>query len=299
MNLRRMIGFALFSIVTTSNGDQALAGLMVRYSADAGGIPSPDTIVEQPNGIIDFNGGDGSTQPSFDPNNPTVQSVSFIVGARHGAVRAASLAVLSGGESYSAGASVTGSASFEDTLTVNAPGMTGQNGSMQVSMVLDGVLSESIPANETSLDYARATVNFSLWATSSLGSPTTGVSYGQIDAYDGFSVQNELYDLSIPFVFGEAFTIGAFLNTSSTVQMPNFPGSTSAISAFAQTALWQGIASVEDSTGTEVLDYAVSAESLTDYRGPITIPEPGTLALAPFCLFGVLHVRRTMRPALR
>lgn len=295
----RTLGFLLCGIVVTANADQVLGGLMVRYRADAGGIPSPDTIVEQPNGIIDFNGGDGSTQPSFDPENPTVQSASFIVGARHGAVRAAALAVLSGGQSYAAGASASGAASFDDMLTVNAPGMAGQNGSMQVSMVLDGVLSESLPGNETSADHAIANVEFSLYASTSRGNPTAGIAYGQSDAYDGFSVNYEVYALDIPFVYGEPFTIGAELSTGASVQMPNFPGSTSAVSAFAQTASWQGIASVQDSTGAEVLDFTVSAESLTDYRGPITVPEPGTLAMALFWTCGALHYRRRRPRATR
>ena len=277
MRIYRSIQVILFATIIVV-ASSSRADVAVRFAANAGGIPTPDTTLEQATGWIDLNGGDGSTKPSFDPDNPTVQSASFIVGARHGAVRAASLAVITGGQSFATGVSVSGSAWFDDMLTIDAPGLTGQTGMTQMTMILDGLISEAVPGNEQASS-ADALVDFEFSASSSQGNPTTGVSYGDNNERDNINVNHEYYLLDVPFVFGEPFEISARLETKANTQQANFPGNTSAISAFAQTATWQGIEEVLDSGGQPVLDYSVSSDSLTDYRGPIGIPEPSAVVL--------------------
>lgn len=267
-------------VILLLSAPSARASLKVRYNADAGGVPVPDTTLEQANGMISFNGGDGSTQPSFDPNNPTLQTASYILGARHGALRAASLAVLSGGQSYSALASVGAQASFLDMITVDDPSLTGQHGTVQVAMLLDGVMSESLSGNETDFGKARAFATFILSAETSRGNPVEVVNFGESDEEDGYSVEETIL-LDIPIVFGEPFMLSASMATSGRVEMPNFPGTTSAIAAFARTASWDGVTSVsEDAGGTMATNYSITSESLTDYSVPITIPEPTSLLLA-------------------
>lgn len=248
----------------------ATAEVAVTYSANASGTPVNGSK-QQPFGTIAFDGGDASTQDSFVPDNPTTLSASFILRASHGALGAASLAVVAGGNSFAASANASANVRFVDTITIDAEGMTGQQGVLGARMLLRGVLSEALPDGEMDPSQARATMSASMRASTALGNPFDELSFEDPEVVD------ESLTLDIPFIFGQAFTLEAELDTTASAQMPNFPGATSAIADFSNSLNWAGPDYILDSMGTEVLNFTIGAESGVDYAQPI--PSPATLWL--------------------
>ncbi|MCW5610306.1 MAG: hypothetical protein KIS83_06440 [Rubrivivax sp.] len=164
----------------------------------------------------------------------------------------------------------TAQAGWEDRWTVDAPGYTGQPGTMTVSLQVSGqwVLSGFAGAARVSLQPYIDSAPFSLGG--SLG--TQHHAWGSSFFPTGV---DEVVQLVLPFTFGEAFDIGIFVILRAGLRSQSaVPGLSTAHADFMNTITWQGIDGVR--AGDLLLDdYTLAAASGVDWSGPIAvIPEP-------------------------
>lgn len=258
---------------------RAAADVEASFSVSGGGSPY-DVQEQHPLGIV-IDGADSSVADSFNPEFPTTtRSASAIIRAGHGLLRVAAYAELTGGESYQAGAGATATAAYTDTLTIDAPGQTGQHGVFAATMVLDGDLAEGVPAFEASYQSdARASAMFE--ATTVLGGDSDSRSL------EGPWTSEEHLEIEVPFIFGDPFTVEGRLSLSASTSMPNFPGSSFAIADFFNTMAWTGPDYILDDAGAGLTDYTIESQSGTDYSQ--AIPEPGAATIFAACLGLILR----------
>lgn len=179
----------------------------------------------------------------------------------------------------------SGAAAWIDPVTIDAPGLTGQQGTATVHYRIDGTLA----INTT----ARAAANYSFIVE--LGTQFFHVSRAQYELGGPPSVDflNQPISATVPLIFGTSrdwhFTIqavGTVLGVSPTA---------SAITNLGSTATWLGISEVRDAGGNLVSTYSLVSGSGTDWAQPVPVPEPSVFALfglGTLALFGVSLRRR-------
>ena len=189
--------------------------------------------------------------------------------------------------------------SFTDDYLFNAPGRTGQAGTFNFTLSIDGSLSATFdavgledPLDSTSASYAQAAL-----AVFQDGGGITGggserlYSNGDI-ARTGALFLNRTNSFAVPFTFGTPFELKVQLST-----LTNARGQFSAdtIADLGHTLEWGGIVSVLDNGSLPVNNYTLSSGSGTDYSQ--SIPEPSTTLLFMVSGFALSLVRTRQRPS--
>ncbi len=188
--------------------------------------------------------------------------------------------------------SVTGG--WEDTFTINAPGLVGQEGLMVYSVNVSGswVLSGFAGAARISVatykDDKRIKGDPVFAALNGLAN-AVGFNQGWTWASSFYpnGVNNTLF-LTAPFVYGEAFDLGVFATLVAGLRSKSgVPGLSSSSADFSNSITWGGIHDIL-TAGQSIADYTVHGASGIDWLldDPITldpiessIPEPDTYAL--------------------
>jgi hypothetical protein len=185
-------------------------------------------------------------------------------------------------------------ASFRDDFLIDAPGLTGTQGSVTVRFTIDGSLSAnavgtpsySAPGNAT---YARAGYTFGV-------NPNSGDSYTQRKHWDGSTSGTQF--LGVEQVHTLYFTYGTTLEnvtlritTTNSAAGEGYSYYSATASDLSHTAIWGGFGEVRDAGGNIVENYSFSSASGTDYTQ--AVPEPATSLLAGLGLaFTLLRRRR-------
>lgn len=187
-------------------------------------------------------------------------------------------------------------ASFRDDFLIDAPGLTGTQGSVTVRFTIDGSLSVgtngtpsySTPGNVT---YARAGYTFGV-------NPNTGDTYTQRTNWDGSSSGTQFLGVeqvhTLYFTYGtvlENVTLRISTTTSAAGEYYSYYSSSAA--DLSHTAIWGGFGEVRDAGGNLVTNYSFTSGSGTDYTQ--AVPEPGTSLLAGVGLAFALFRRHRAR----
>jgi hypothetical protein len=151
-------------------------------------------------------------------------------------------------------------------------------------MRVDGTLSSgSTQSSEQLTGYSEATIDFD--AESDVDDQELDLyAYSSSEDGSGERLEEELFRVTVGFVFGAPVLVDFGLRISSNVwgdSSPNAPGvwAATGIADFRHTATWAGVLDLRDAQGEPVEDFDVTSASGTDYRGPIAVPEPGRALL--------------------
>jgi hypothetical protein len=165
-------------------------------------------------------------------------------------------------------------AGFMDTITIDAPGLTGQTATMRIGMDLEGTLSAGGWPEPTS--GAGGEVNFYLYGP--------GGGQHQVAVYNSDERVQHFLGGNAQIVFGTPFSIhfvvaltGGADAASVGEDGPGLAAGAIMIADFQNTFTWTGIQDLRDAGGEPVLDFTVTSLSGTDYRDRIVpVPESGT-----------------------
>lgn len=262
------------------------------------------------------------TQPNALPGQIVSESIEFQAEARPGSIgamlassgaRLGSLssfsfarAVANSGSGSGGNYSANSTAFWEDMVTIDAAGLTGQRGVFRGSVLLDGLLSTTYFGQ----DRALAQVSIGL-----RGDPSAGRSFASFAALPGIgwlegnltpvsaaltlntaNATREFVDavasFDVNFTFGVPFTFGVALGTRASYSTFGGTGLDVIGSAdFGNTLNWNGIDNVQlAGSNTPVAGWTVVTQSGFDLASPV--PELPSVALLALGLLGVGAWRR-------
>jgi hypothetical protein len=162
-----------------------------------------------------------------------------------------------------------GQASFQDTVSIDAPGKTGSSGTLVVQFTVDGTLTCSAGGWDGSRE-SQTDAEFVLTAAG-----WTILQAEYIVYFDGRSsgtaFLGKVQTATINFIFGTPFDLKLYISTAASAY--TFRGA-DAIGDLENTATWGGFVSVKDSNGAEVSDYTATSVSGANYVAAITPPAP-------------------------
>ena len=221
------------------------------------------------------------------------------------------------------GSETSGGASFRvfitvvDTITIDAPGMTGTPGSANLGYWIDGVLSSALdgalfPRSSGEIDgsvYIKA--DFIANSTT-----TTEFLYGVVGSPDwkglpaalGFS--NHPLGGLVNFTYGTPIDLlltfdsegGARAESDGDDDVTGLPVASTIVSDFGHTIGWAGVQGLRDANGNAVTDFTAVSSTGTDFRlriapdDALIVPEPSTMLLlllaAGPALLGARRVRQ-------
>lgn len=184
----------------------------------------------------------------------------------------------------------TAQAGWEDTLVFSAPGLSGQPGIATGSLAVNGQWTVSGFAGAAGV-YLQPYRNSAQFTYPGGGGDIQGHSWNSSFFPNGV---NETVQLTIPFIYGEAFDFAVFAVLRAGLRsVSGVEGISSSTADFTNTITWQGIDGVF-AAGVPVPDYALSAASGTDWRLAVAvIPEPPVwLALAAGLLLVSVRLQR-------
>jgi hypothetical protein len=195
-------------------------------------------------------------------------------------------------------------AGFRDTITIDAPGLTGQAGSAVLGIDVEGVLStgadwfvdqsNASAYGDVALSFVAASLVTNLQHAVESNPPGGGTGLNPAEIVEGF------LGGTVPFVFGTPFPVDFYVQfTGSTnAGTETEDGQTGAIAAatmvadFRNTFTWAGVSELRDAHGALLDAFEVTSFSGTDYRHPIAVPEPGTALPVLAGLFALARRRR-------
>lgn len=238
----------------------------------------------------------------------TTNSAGFEAAADFGMLRARSYARVSSAPPLGTSTPLAhgfGAGSFAlavDDITFGAPGLAGQAGFANGSILVEGALAVSVTDSTAGSALARwrftvqalagGRIQASSGAEGSLTIDSTGLT--------GQPIVSQTIPFSMPIVFGQTGQLLLRLNTqASGVARPAgepgtpeylLPVASEASSRFLNTVTWQGLESVTLADGTPVEGWSVTSASGVDYSRPV--PEPGTALLALTGFLGLAARRR-------
>lgn len=189
--------------------------------------------------------------------------------------------------------SVNSSASvyFTDDYLFDAPGKTGQAGTFNFSLSINGTLSTTLKGagpEDPNFTRSYASVTLSVFKD---GGGLSGGGREQLFAdgttnNTGSLFLNRTNDFAVPFTFGTPFELKVGLTTITTARAQF---GADAISDIGHTLEWGGIVSVNDSSNVAVNNYTLSSGSGTNYAQPI--PEPSMSVLLMVSGFALSRFR--------
>lgn len=191
---------------------------------------------------------------------------------------------------------------WTDRYTITNPAKTGQAGIFVFGIAVDGLLSASGPSGRALLN-VTAYVNgnqLDIYGTKGAyhnnGSSTPIATDRQTGWWEVASAPdaslgvNSVVTFAAPFVFGTPFSLGVYAQAQAGQR--STAGSTTpstALANFGSTLTWAGINSIRQGDGTAITGSTVSADSGTDWTGPIVPAPAGSAVLA---LAGLAAARR-------
>ena len=198
-------------------------------------------------------------------------------------------------------------ASWNDYVTVSAPGLAGTSGYITATIGFSGGYGGiwgNTGTNDTAEHYARANV---LGTGMGGGDPACGgwnycgfedpISWGSGTAYHQSDIPSVI-KLKIPVLFGYqtgiGYTLDLTVSASVLTESAGFGTSATAFN-YSDTMKWNGITGVYDSRGNSISNFTVSSGSGFDYLASVTpVPEPETHAmlLAGLGLLGFMTWRK-------
>lgn len=195
-------------------------------------------------------------------------------------------------------------AGFQDTITIDAPGLTGQAGSAVLGIDVEGVLSAGadwFPEQSNASSYGDVALSFlaasfvaNLQRAVENNPPGGGSGLNPAEIVEGF------LGGTVSFVYGTPFAVDFYAQftgstNAGTETEDGRTGATAAatmVADFRNTFTWAGVSELRDANGDLVSVFDVTSLSGTDYRHPIVpVPEPGT-ALPTLAALASLAWRR-------
>ena len=161
-----------------------------------------------------------------------------------------------------------------DLLTINAQGLEGTNGTLNVNFTLDGSVST------TGQGFAGAQVGV-LWGGDE--------PFAQEDGVFNFFFGDAVVNVQVPFVYGTPFFLSYFLGTGAgtPIDFTEIVGTGSGSADFFNTLTLTGMQPL-DSNLQQVHNAQFSSASGTRYSETGVVPEPATLALTAVGIAGAL-----------
>lgn len=194
---------------------------------------------------------------------------------------------------------------WSDTVIIDAPGLTGTEGIFTASMLMTGTPTFNLTgayANDPSagvLGFWEGYIGSSLdggntWSTGGWnGMWQKSAVPGQM-TYSGDAYTGPMWDVTIPFVYGQQFRLTSYLSATLIAENPNLgAGTFSGSIAFSPAATWNGISSIYDADSNPVLDATLTSGSGTNYL--VAVPEPASMIAISGGLLVLLRRRRNRR----
>jgi hypothetical protein len=198
---------------------------------------------------------------------------------------------------------------FEDTVTIDAPGLTGTAGTVDIpifihanqieaslltlhrtddpSSVIRAVALYDVTAQLSGANYSQS--GFAAH-TSELFGEFSGLGSGY--RTQGIPVEN-LYIANHPVIFGQPFTLRLTLFNYAEFNnvVPAAAFGAAAID-FGSTVSWGGVAALRDAEGTLITDFTALGETGLDYKYAAVVPLPGAIGLFALALGVLTSARR-------
>ncbi|KAB2908590.1 MAG: PEP-CTERM sorting domain-containing protein [Dechloromonas sp.] len=193
-------------------------------------------------------------------------------------------------------------AAWTDSILVTASGLAGTGGRLHAQFLASGSLSLPGSINSTFTGAQPVSVRWSLGASPNYmfggEGQVDGLRMIDIDLVEGTpvsvlsgSANFQVYDLYIPFTFGESFNLTITGRAASLVQPRGMTVPLSASSTLNIT--WMGITEVLDASEAPLVGYTVA--STGDWIVTSAVPEPSTYAaFAGVVVLAVVIYRRRM-----
>ncbi len=228
---------------------------------------------------------------------PSTTTVTAYAMADYGVLKSSSTTQGTGDSAYTVAYART---SFADTFRIDAPGLTGQEGSFSAEVIMPFTLAVSNGTYSDQYLYADVQINSlggNAWNKFQRSAGDHSLFGHDALLRNGSEIPNTSRMIfEVPFIFGEQISIQAHLNTSVSASTPLTPTSFSAAMDASHSLYWEGIGSVADSRGRTVTGYTLTSDSGTDWRrnfaSPVPEPAEGLLMLAGLGALG-WHRRRS------
>lgn len=184
---------------------------------------------------------------------------------------------------YGTGATAFSQAQLTQYFQVDAPGLTGQNGIMQVPLLISGDISINGDGGEP-FGYTQARAYALLWATglpanNNCRSAASACNEQSYDESNGVISQPSTIPgtltLNIPIRFGDigSFSLQLWASADATaVAANNGTANQNAEANFLNTVTWGGISNILDKNGNIVSNWAIQSAPGVDLASPVPVP---------------------------
>ncbi len=197
-------------------------------------------------------------------------------------------------------AAAASSGGFEDRLTLDLPGQTGQTVYMLVNMSIDGTMAAAGFAGMSRIQVAGYKNSAELHASTPGYAPNGAgggtdrqrVTWGVASAPNASESIDANWVFSVPVVVGTAFDLGIYARATSTQRsFSAVAGNSNSQMDFSNSILVQGVAGLLVNGSLVTEGYTLTAASGLDWTQPLPVPEPATWALM-LAGIGAVVVRR-------